>query len=139
VGIPCGGFYHPDICAVEPLRDEATLTTGMAGLGLGVLSSQRFAVALTADVRAGLVRADTRGLMSGQSISASKTIWGGDVGAEGTWMPWAHLPIAVEVSAAIGGLTPVSSDQILDAYTPFESSFTVKRLSVGVAWSPRPR
>ena len=136
-GAPCAGLIRPGTCAPEPLRDDARLTSVAGGLALRVLSSQRFALEVAGDLRLGRVRADTRGLTSGGTLTAGKTLWGGDVGVEGSWSPWTHVPLALEVGATAGGLWPVT--HVADGYTPFEIGFDVSRLRVGLAWRQRSR
>jgi hypothetical protein len=136
-GSPCAGLVQPGTCEPEPLRDEARLTTVSGGLGLRLLGWRSLFVEATGDLRLGHVEADTRGLTSGGRLTASKTMWGGELGLEGAWSPSRRLPLALEVGVSTGGLTPLASEMVADGYTPFESSFGVRRLRVGLAWRPR--
>jgi hypothetical protein len=83
------------------------------------------------------VRADTRGETSGGRLYASKTLWGGALGARAAWTPVMRVPLALELGVGIGTLSPIREDDVVDGYTPFESDFHVRRAQVGVTWSPR--
>jgi hypothetical protein len=82
------------------------------------------------------VRVETRGLTSGTLLPAEKMLWGPLLGAEASWKPVGTMPIAISFGGAIGGLIPVSQEQVLDGYTPFEGGFGLRRLTIGVAWRP---
>ncbi len=138
-GVACAGLVMPGTCAPEPLRDDASLNTATGGLGYRALVWERFAVDVGADVRVGRVQADTRGLMSERTLSSSKTLRGFELGIDGSWFPWARLPLALEVGGSVGELTPVVSEQLIDGYTPFEGGFGLTRVRVGVEWRARSR
>lgn len=135
-GVPCSGLIDPERCPPEPLRDDARLTTVAGGLGVRVLSWRGVAMDLVGDLRIGKVRADTRGLSSGTSLSASKALRGGEIGVEGIWSPWAPLPLVLEAGIAASRLGPVMREDVVDGYTPFEDGFGAARLRLGVAWRP---
>jgi hypothetical protein len=134
IGAPCSGLVKPGTCGPEPLRDESRMTTAAAGLAVRLFENPRVAVHLTADARLGLVGADTRGAISGGSISASTEIGGGDVGLEGAWWPSARLPLALSAGVAAGGLTELAPDGGADQYVPFRGGFSMRRVWVGLAW-----
>jgi hypothetical protein len=136
VGSACAGLIRPGTCAAEPLRDEARLTSVSGGALLHVLRRRHALVALTADLTLGAVRADTRGLASGDMLRATKTLWGGLIGVQASWTPVVRVPIALEIGGGIGALVPLTRDDVLDGYTPFEQTFGIRRVRVGVAWQP---
>ena len=134
-GIACGGFIlEPELCPEEPVVDDARMTTLAVGLGFPLLQRAGFTVGLTVDARLGNVSADTRGLDSGNRIGARKSLWGADVGLQGSWVPFARLPVALEGALALGGLRPPISEEVLDGYTPFNNGFIVRRARLGIAW-----
>jgi len=133
-GIPCGGFIQPGTCAPERVRDESRLSGANAGAAVRMLGGERAALALTGDLTVASIHAETRGLTSGRSIDATKVLWGMRVGAEGWWAPWPRTPLALELGAAAGKLTPFAADQVLDGYTPFNDGFSFTRLWVGLTW-----
>lgn len=136
IGVPCAGLILPGTCPPEPLRDNGRLLSAGGGAALRVLRTQRVTVALTADVSAASVRADTRGLSSGATLTAAKTLWGGTLGARAAWTPVNRVPLALEVGGGIGTLAPISEEMVADGYTPFERRFDVRRVHLGVLWSP---
>jgi hypothetical protein len=137
IGSPCAGLIRPGTCPPEPLRDDARLFGASGGAAFRVLRAQRVTLAVTADLTLASIRADTRGLTSGDGLSASKTLWGAALGARASWRPVRRVPLALELGAAIGTLSPVSEDRVVDGYTPFESPFEVRRVQLGVTWSPK--
>ena len=134
VGSPCSGLVLPGTCQPEPMRDNATMTSVSVGLGGRVLEWHRMTLSLTGDVGLLNVHVDSRGLTSGGSISAGKQLWDTDVGIEGGWAPWTRIPLALEAGIAGGHLAPVTNDVLVDGYSPFENSFDIVRVRVGVAW-----
>jgi len=63
------------------------------------------------------LRADTRGLTSGQTLTASKTLWGGLVGAHAAWTPVARVPVALQIAGGVGGVMPIARELVVDGYT----------------------
>ncbi len=133
-GVPCSGLAEPGTCSPEPVSDDARMTTVAFGLGFALLRGARLDAQLTADLRIGSIHADTRGLVSGRELSAGKSIWGGDLGLQASWSPWARMPLALEGGFTLGALRPMVREEIVDGYTPFNNGFAVRRLSVGAAW-----
>lgn len=137
IGAPCAGLIQPGTCPPEPLRDDARLLSVGGGAALRVLRAQRVSVSLTGDLSLASVRADTRGETSGGRLSASKTLWGAALGARAAWTPMMRVPLALELGVGIGTLSPVSEDDVVDGYTPFENHFRICRAQLGVTWSPK--
>jgi hypothetical protein len=87
-GVACGGFVlRPELCPTEVLVDDATLTTGGAGLAFWTETREGLVLNLTGDLRAGVVQSTTQGSTTGNAIDADKVLAGIDVGAEASWMP----------------------------------------------------
>jgi hypothetical protein len=93
-------------------------------------------VALTADLTLASLRADTRGLSTGATLTASKMLWGALIGARVTWTPVTRVPVALEIAGGVGGLMPLVQDVVADGYTPFEAGFDVRQARLGVVWQP---
>ena len=91
-------------------------------------------LSLTGDVGLLNVHVDSRGLTSGGSTSAAKLLWDTGVGVDGGWSPWTSIPLALDAGVAAGHLAPVVNDLQVDGYSPFEQSFDLVRVRVGVAW-----
>ncbi len=70
-------------------------------------------------------------------MSASKSLRGGEIGVEGVWAPWSHLPLVLEAGIAASRLTAVRREIIVDGYTPFEDGIRATRFRIGVAWRAR--
>jgi len=136
IGVPCAGLIQPGTCAAEPLRDETRLTSISGGTTFRVFHRRHVLVALTGDLMLASLRADTRGLTSGQTLTASKTLWGGLVGAHAAWTPVARVPVALQIDGGVGGLMPIARELVVDGYTPFERGIQVRRLRLGIAWQP---
>jgi hypothetical protein len=135
-GTACAGLIEPGTCLPEQVNDESWLAQGNAGVAVRVLGGGRAALALTADLALASVRADTRGLWSMRSLHARETLWGALVGVETTWLPLPRLPIALDLAANVGGLRPIVSDLLIDGYTPFNDSFRIRLVRVGISWRP---
>ncbi len=133
-GVPCAGLIPPGGCAPEQVRDESRLRTGDVGAAFRVLGNAHASLAVTADLLAGSVRRESRGLTSGRSLSAEKRMWGGRVGAESRWQPWAGTPLDVQLGVSYGELRPFSTAVVVDGYTPFEQSMRVRRILFGGTW-----
>ena len=136
IGVPCAGLIQPGTCAAEPLRDEARLTSASGGTTLRMFHGRHALVALTGDLVLASLRADTRGLSSGQTLTAAKTLWGGLVGAHAAWIPVVRVPVALQIAGGVGGVMPIARELVVDGYTPFERGIQVRRLRLGIAWQP---
>lgn len=134
-GAPCGGFIQPGTCPDEPLRDDARLSAVTGGFAVRLLNRQRVTVSLIGDVDFASVRVDTRGLTSGDSISATQILWGPSAGVELAWLPWTSLPLALDASISAGAFMPVAPDQALDGYVPFHRGFGAMRFRLNVRWA----
>jgi hypothetical protein len=137
-GVPCSGLIPPGSCPPEPLRDEGRLTSLAAGVALPLITARRFDLETLASLRVGRAHSRTLTRTSGEVLSAAKLLWGAEWGLDGTWAPWARVPVAVELSLSLGGLLPVMAEQVADGYTPFNQGFAMGRLALGVVWR-RPR
>lgn len=133
-GVACAGLIEPGTCQPEQVHDESKLAQVDAGVAVRVLGGQRAALALTADVAIASVRSDTRGLASMRSLNAAKTLWGGLAGVEASWLPLGRMPIALNIAGTIGGLTPVVIDAAIDGYAPFNESFVIRLVRLGITW-----
>ena len=136
IGVPCAGLIQPGTCAAEPLRDETRLTSISGGTTFRVFHRRHVLFALTGDLMLASLRADTRGLTSGQTLTASKTFWGGLVGAHAAWTPVVRVPVALQIAGGVGGLMPIAHDVAVDGYAPFERGIQVRRLQLGIVWRP---
>lgn len=136
IGMACAGLIMPGTCFAEQLSDDTRSTIGTGGMTYRLLGNQQVAFGLAADATLARVQADTRGLVSRRELAASKMLWGGLVGLEASWTPVSAWPLAIELGGAWGGLTPVSRDQVVDGYIPFEDSFSVTHARLGVTWRP---
>jgi hypothetical protein len=137
VGSTCSGLVEPGMCPPEPLHDETRFTRGRGELSVALLRHGRSSLDLVAGLDVGHIRTDTYGRTSGARIAADKTIWGPDIGGEARWIPSSTLPVGLEASFAVGGYHAAGNTVILDGYTPFERSFSVKRVRVGAVFELR--
>ena len=101
IGVLCVGFFQPP-CSAEQLHDDARLTSASGGIELRVFHGQHALMALTTDRTLASLRADTRGLSAGQTLTAASVVWGGLIGAHAAWTPVARVPIALEIAAGVG-------------------------------------
>ncbi len=58
------------------------------------------------------------------------------VGARASWRPFVRVPLALDLGVGFGTLMPLSESEVVDGYTPFENQFDVRRVQVGLTWSP---
>lgn len=138
LGAPCAGTrLRRGVCPVEPLRDAGQLTSGAADLRLRVVARGALQLDALGTLRVGRVRVQTRGETSGGLLSAAKWLGGGDVGAVLSLSPHPRSPIAVELGAAVGALSRIVPENIVDGYTPFDESPIWRRLTLGVTWRAR--
>jgi len=131
---PCPGFLPTGTCLGEPIRDHARLALAKAGFGIRSVSWRRIAVHATGDVSAGILSVDSRALQSARSASVSKGMLGADLEVSGSYSPWLRVPIALEAGIAAGVLTPRFKGESISGFNPFDSSFRVARLRIGVSW-----
>lgn len=133
--VPCVGFYLPEACPPEPVRDDARLRSASLGASLRVLGRTRASLELAAELLAGSVRRESRGLSSGLSFSAEKRLWGGRLGAESRWQPWESVPFGVHAGLTYGQLGPFTTERLVEGYAPFDDGFEFRRIVLGASWS----
>jgi hypothetical protein len=133
MGVACGGFVDPGSCPPERLHDRATLTAAAFGASLDVVTDRSLDLALIADFAVGRVGSSTRGLTTGNRLSAAKATGRFEVGAELGWRPAAGRSARVALGAGAGRQFPFHLTYIADGYTPFESGFRTVRLWLGVS------
>ena len=138
-GIACAGLVDPSACPTEALRDDSDLRGFSVVLARDVLEGERGVVRLMPAVRYANISADTRGLESGNSLSASKNTYGFEAGAEGEVVPKLAWPLSFHVGLGIGTFFPFTKEQVADGYIPFEDGFDYTRIEVGVTIGRRPR
>lgn len=134
IGAPCAGLLQSGSCAAERVRDDAHLTTALGGVSVRVVATPRVAFAVEGDISVASVHSETLGLTSGESIAASKKLWGPRGGVNMSWRPIAAVPVAIGIGASVGTLAPIAHDRSPDRYTPFESSFGVRTVRLGLVW-----
>ena len=101
---------------------------------LRVLTRDHVNVEAAGDLLLAEASVDTEGLASGRALSASKTLWGPQLGLAAQWTPSLAVPVALQFGAAVGSLNPIVHDQVVDGYTPFESGFRFRLVQLGVTW-----
>ena len=135
IASPCAGLIPPvPACAVQPLRDDGRITEGSVGAALRALHARHADLFITTDVAVAQFRVESRPKTGGDPLVAEKLLVGAYIGAKGRWSPFARLPLGVEASVAIAGFRPLSSELILDGYTPFEGGLSARRISMGISW-----
>jgi hypothetical protein len=134
VGVPCAGTIQPGICSPERLHDDARLTSLVGGASVRMLATPRVTVSVEGDAAVASVHVDSRGLTSGYSIAASKTVWGPRLGVNLSWRPMATVPVAIGVGATAGTFAPIAHNQSPDTYAPFEGRFGVRTVHLGLVW-----
>lgn len=135
-GTACAGLILSGTCPSEQLRDEARLTSASGGVAFRVLHWRHALMAITTDLTLASLRAETRGRTSGRTLAAAKMLWGGRLGGKAAWTPVVRVPVALEIEGAVGRLSPIVRDEVVDGYTPFARGFDVRSVRVGVAWRP---
>src|SRR5262249_4824849 len=136
IDVVCAGLIQPGTCPAEQVRDETRFASASGGAALRVLRGHNAGVDLTADLTLASVQADTRGLSTGATLTASKLLWGALIGARVTWTPVTRVPVALEIAGGVGGLMPLVHDDVVDGYAPFEAGFDVRQARLGVVWQP---
>lgn len=134
IGVPCAGLVEPGTCATEGVRDRARLGGGSIGIAFAELVQEQFDVSITADWMVAELHVHTQGLSSGRAVSASKVMWGPQLGVASLWRPVKGVPLALEIGGAVRGLLPVVQTNVTDGYTPFEDSFGGALAHIGVSW-----
>ena len=138
-GVPCGGGpLPPGTCDPQPVRDAARMSSVSAGMSTTLLRRSRGALDLLGEFRVAHVKAERRGLTSGETLSPREFLPGADLTLEGEFRPRASWPLALQVGASAGGLY-ASRAECCDQYQPFAGGFGITRLRLGVAWQPRVR
>lgn len=135
VGSPCGGFVEPSTCKSEPMRDQSSLYLASVGPSYDIIREADFTLSVLGLLQGGRVNADSYALQTGQSLSASKTLWGASGGLAAAWRPSPRKPFAFNAAAETGRLGKIRRSGVMDAYTPFEgAAFRTNRLSVGMSY-----
>jgi hypothetical protein len=132
-GPPCGGFIQPGTCADEPLEDRARHSSVAVGLTGALHRNRWLALDLVGAVRGAYVSADTRGLSTGQQISASKVLWGVEGGLDVVMPARSSWPLVLVLSGRLRGLIPVSPIASEDDYQPF-GAIGARTLQIGLRW-----
>jgi len=132
---PCG-LVLPGTCLPEPLVDRSQATALRAGGTIRLHGGRQTTLSLGADWVATKFQVDTYGQSNGLVGNADKVLWGPWVGLDADWVPSARLPIGLEAEAGVGAVFPVTHDQILDGYTPFETTIDVRQFRLAVVWRP---
>lgn len=135
IGVPCGGFIPPGRCPPEPLRDNASSVSGIAGIRIPAMRSGNTALYLGGDLGLTALRSRTRGLTSGRRITADKAMWRADIVGEVEWTP-PNGRFGLGGGAALGGLAPVGNTIVVDGYTPFNETMRAFRVWIGLSWRP---
>lgn len=133
-GTTCAGLVQPGPCSSERVRDDAHLSSAIGGAAVRLVAMPHVSVAVEGDFAVASLRTDTRGLTSGNSLAASKMMWGPRAGLNLSWRPMSTVPVAIGIGATVGVLTPVVRDQVRDGYAPFERSFSVRTARLGLVW-----
>lgn len=134
IGEPCAGLVIPGICSPERVHDDARVTSALGGATVRMLATPRVSVSVEGDLSVASVHADSRGLTSGYTVAATKTVWGPRFGVNLSWRPIATVPVAIGVGATAGTLAPIARDRSADTYAPFEKSFGVRTVHLGLVW-----
>lgn len=136
VGVVCAGLIQPGTCTEnEAIRDDAKMNLLSVGPSYNLVRTREFTVSVLGQLQGGGVNADTYGLTTGSTLTASKTLWGVTGGVVGGWKPSPTKPIVLQGTASVGRLGPVRQQVLLDGYAPFDGqSFRTRRVSVGVAY-----
>lgn len=133
-GNTCSGLSLPEACQSEAINNHNAISNVAAGLAFALFRWHGLMPELAANVGLAWVKSTTSGVTSGRSLSASKTLWLREIGAELAWSPSARLPLTLEAAAGFGMYAPLEESGIVDGYTPFESDFSAMRLRLGLAW-----
>ena len=137
-GIPCAGLIPPTAdCAARPLRDDGRVAAGSIGAALPVIRARRIRLSVIGDLTLAQFHVETRPKAGGDALIADKVLIGAYFGGAAAWYPWAHRPVAIETSIAIGAFAPVLREEVLDGYTPFESGLGARRIGLGLSWRVR--
>ncbi|MEO7362359.1 MAG: hypothetical protein ABI120_18655 [Gemmatimonadaceae bacterium] len=135
VGVACGGFYNPDHCPTQPIRDRSTLYVLSVGPSLNIVRSQHLSVNLNGSVQGAGVSTTTIGLQNGGQLHARRALLGASVGLIVSWRTSAQSPFAFNGSASTGVLRNIRESGAIDGYEPYDGgSFRAHRLSVGVSY-----
>ena len=133
-GTPCTALIQPGPCSPERVRDDARMTSAIGGAAVRLVALPHLAVGLEGDISVASVHADTRGLTSGATVSASKVLWGPRLGLNLNWRPMTTVPVAIGIGVTDGFLRPVVHGELVDGYAPFERSFGVRTARLGLVW-----
>jgi hypothetical protein len=132
IGVTCAGLVDPSVCLPEPQQASGRSTSAMAGITYEVVGKETVALGLLAAARFAQLHSQIRGTESGRMLTASKKVVGAEAGPILTLIPRRKSIFSLELGGALGAMTPVRNEQVLDGYTPFSDSSTLARLWVGV-------
>ena len=134
-GVACGGFFLPERCPPQPLRDRTRAFMLAVGFSHPLIRRDRGALELVGAVRGGDIRSRTRGLETGDEISARKSMLGAEGGLDAVVVPFARWPVALTAGGRFGALSGFGGG-IADVYEPF-GAMHMTSVQVGVRWLGR--
>ena len=136
-GFVCAGLINPEACPIEPYAQEGRLMTLGVGPDVPLYRARYGGLSLRPQLLLGRIESETLGHQTGNTLSATKTEFGVSLGAEIRLTPLRRLPFDLMIGAAYRNLGPAKKDDVIDGYTPFETSFTARTIYAGMAFTRR--
>lgn len=141
MGVVCAGLVNPDRCPVEPFEQSGTLFSFGVGADLSLWRSEHVDLAALPHVLFAHARSSLQGSLTRNELDAEKSQLGFSGALEARVTPAPSVPLAFVLGAATRRVGPVSREQVVDGYTPFEGWYTVRTVYAGasLSWHLPPR
>jgi hypothetical protein len=136
-GFVCAGLINPEACPIEPYTQKGRLMTLGVGPDVPLYRARYVGLSLRPQLLLGRIESETLGHETGNTLSATKTELGVSLGAEIRLTPLRRFPFDFTMGAAYRNLGPAKKDDAVEAYTPFETSFTARTIYAGLAFTRR--
>lgn len=134
IGVACGSLPDPLACPTERVRDAGRSTGAAVGLEYRLMSHARVTLGVLARVRVAELHAETRGTESGNRISASTAVWGGELGALLGIASRPNAPLSFELGGTFGTLLTIRSEMVTDGYMPLDEDSVMGHVWLGITW-----
>jgi hypothetical protein len=131
--VVCAGLAQPGTCPEERFERRGRLSVATASWSFPALRGGSLTLALTPELGLGRASSAIRGLETGNRLDASKWLYAVGAGAAIRWRPLPVLPVQLQAGFHLQRLSPVSREEVVDGYTPFNDPFTVRRVELGVS------
>jgi hypothetical protein len=136
-GIVCAGLINPDACRTETFDRNGSLFALGLGADVSLWDGRYVQVSALPHILWGHVESVVRGVRTRNELHAAKSQIGFSAALETRVTPSTRVPLSLVAGAAARRFANIKSEMVVDGYTPFDRSYTVRLLYLGAAVSWR--